>query len=498
MKQLALYVRSVCGGKYRALALVVMLAVMGGIAVAAPLPSRARIRRPVTATPDFSRPMRRSKEHETAKRKTQRPVIEARSERAGSRAVRGRSRARDVVAKRTEPLVTSRSRRGLQAREQRGVEQARVVKQEHEAREAQTRKALEAALERRPAVAASREAADGALSGESRVKGSATRTFAAKEEGGYATGVSTPDEDEPETVREVSQPVRGVKTEGSHEEDEVASADADASDDTESRGASAAPVRMGVAAPAAGKVLPTVSAKGAPTAATEDVLRAERSPGMDVLTRPSRQELAEEAVAPRLPGLYSREGKLIMPAPLKGSREILVHQNEMADAAGLNRILNDAELDRLRLHRQLVDFPESSALHVNPQLPQDRRCARPWTVRFAEDTSRAFYARFHEPLQLNSAVRTVSYQRRLERVNGNAAATTGEAASPHLTGQALDFGKRGMSLEELAWMRAYLLPLMQSGKLDVEEEFQQACFHISVYKSYERKKDDAGEVAELR
>jgi len=33
-------------------------------------------------------------------------------------------------------------------------------------------------------------------------------------------------------------------------------------------------------------------------------------------------------------------------------------------------------------------------------------------------------------------------------------------------------------------MRAYLLPLMNSGQLDVEEEFQQACFHISVYRSY--------------
>ncbi len=33
-------------------------------------------------------------------------------------------------------------------------------------------------------------------------------------------------------------------------------------------------------------------------------------------------------------------------------------------------------------------------------------------------------------------------------------------------------------------MRTYLRPLMQVGKVDVEEEFQQACFHISVYRSY--------------
>ncbi len=33
-------------------------------------------------------------------------------------------------------------------------------------------------------------------------------------------------------------------------------------------------------------------------------------------------------------------------------------------------------------------------------------------------------------------------------------------------------------------MRAYLQPLIDQGKIDVEEEFQQACFHISVYKAY--------------
>jgi hypothetical protein len=30
----------------------------------------------------------------------------------------------------------------------------------------------------------------------------------------------------------------------------------------------------------------------------------------------------------------------------------------------------------------------------------------------------------------------------------------------------------------------YLAPLMQAGMIDVEEEFQQACFHISVYRNY--------------
>ena len=48
----------------------------------------------------------------------------------------------------------------------------------------------------------------------------------------------------------------------------------------------------------------------------------------------------------------------------------------------------------------------------------------------------------------------------------------------------LDIAKHGLSLTEIAWLRGYLLPLVQEGKVDVEEEFQQSCFHISVYKRY--------------
>jgi hypothetical protein len=198
----------------------------------------------------------------------------------------------------------------------------------------------------------------------------------------------------------------------------------------------------------------------------------------------SASDMAQAAIQPRVFPMYTRTGRLIVPPPLRGSREVLVHQNQMANAAGLERIENDEDLDRLRFAHQLVEVAGTPALHVNPELPENRRLARPWTAKFASDIARAYYARFGQPLELNSAVRTISYQLRLQRVNGNAAAIEGETASPHLTGQAIDFGKRGMTMAQIAWMRMYLTPLMQSGMIDVEEEFQQACFHISVYRAY--------------
>ena len=201
--------------------------------------------------------------------------------------------------------------------------------------------------------------------------------------------------------------------------------------------------------------------------------------------RPQLDSVEDEARKPEvLPVLYNKRGRLIVPPPLRGSHEILVHQNEVADREGLDRIRDHADLMDMLNKRILVPVPVSYALSVDDKLPDDRRYCRPWTAQFLRNMARAHYARFHQPLQINSAVRTVEFQEKLIRINGNAAPAEGDTASPHLTGQAVDIAKHGLSRTEIAWMRGYLLPLIQEGKIDVEEEFKQACFHISVYKKY--------------
>jgi hypothetical protein len=182
--------------------------------------------------------------------------------------------------------------------------------------------------------------------------------------------------------------------------------------------------------------------------------------------------------------LYDSLGRLILPPPLYGSHEVLLHQNEMADRDGLTRIQDDAGLLDLRREKKLVPLPESSALTVDYRLPEDRRFARPWTAAFLSVLAGNYYAIFHTPIQVDSAVRTVAVQKRLVRTNGNAAPVTGDTASPHLTGQAVDIAKGGLTRIQIAWLRTYLQPLIDQGTIDVEEEFQQACFHISVYKSF--------------
>lgn len=170
--------------------------------------------------------------------------------------------------------------------------------------------------------------------------------------------------------------------------------------------------------------------------------------------------------------------------PLRGSRESLIRQNERSEAEGLERIEDEADLNDRIARKLLVALPVSSALTVNENLPEEFRYCRPWTARFLADLARAHDAVFHRPIVVSSAVRTIAYQRRLERVNGNAAPAEGDIVSPHLTGGTIDVAKQGLPRHELAWMRAWLGDLQAAGKIDVEEEFHQACFHITVYRNY--------------
>jgi len=173
-----------------------------------------------------------------------------------------------------------------------------------------------------------------------------------------------------------------------------------------------------------------------------------------------------------------------LPSPLRGTYDSLVRQNEKTEADSLERIEDDADLDDRIARKMLVPVPVSAALNINQKLPENRRYCRPWTARFLSDLARAHAAAFHGPLEVSSAVRTVEYQKLLMKVNGNATAAEGDIASPHLTGATIDIAKNVLSRKEVAWMRAWLLPLQTAGKIDVEEEFRQSCFHITVYKSY--------------
>lgn len=226
--------------------------------------------------------------------------------------------------------------------------------------------------------------------------------------------------------------------------------------------------------PVAGQIVGDRTIEGAPA--------ADRTFNTPAGTESTDTETPE--IAPPTETASLQMGGAGMPRSLRGSLASLERQNTRTEADGLERIENETDLTSRIEHRLLVPLPASSALTVNPSLLENHRYCRPWTAQFLADLARAHNAVFHRPIQVNSAVRTVEYQKRLMRTNGNAAQAEGDIVSPHLTGATIDIGKSGLTRQEIVWMRRQLMGLQQTGKIDVEEEFEQACFHITVYKSY--------------
>lgn len=172
------------------------------------------------------------------------------------------------------------------------------------------------------------------------------------------------------------------------------------------------------------------------------------------------------------------------PTPLKGSHESLVRQNEEIDRLQLGRIADDAELEQLIESKDLVSLPSSRFVRVDPRLDENRRFCRTWTRDFLNDIGEAYYKEFKQPLQVNSAVRTVSQQAKLTRHNGNAAPAEGPTASSHLAGLTVDIAKHGMTPKQRKWMQNYLLKLRDQQLVEAAEERKQAVFHVMVSERY--------------
>jgi Family of unknown function (DUF5715) len=166
------------------------------------------------------------------------------------------------------------------------------------------------------------------------------------------------------------------------------------------------------------------------------------------------------------------------------SRDSLLRQNEEIDRLDLPRIQDDAELEQLKASQDLVPIVAGPTLRFDPRLDPDRRYCRPWTREFLDDLSQAYFEKFHQSIQVNSAVRTVKVQNKLRRHNRNAAPAEGELASSHLAGITVDIQRRGLTREQIKWMEHYMMPLKSLALIEPEEERRQWVFHVAVSGRY--------------
>ncbi|HEY6467700.1 MAG TPA: DUF5715 family protein [Candidatus Acidoferrales bacterium] len=166
------------------------------------------------------------------------------------------------------------------------------------------------------------------------------------------------------------------------------------------------------------------------------------------------------------------------------SHESLLLQNAEINRLDLPRIQDENELEALKLSGDLLPIVAGETLRFDPRLDPSRRFCRPWTRDFVQDLSQAYYHRFHDQIQVNSAVRTVKVQKKLRRHNRNAAPADGDTASSHLAGLTVDLQRRGMTKEQIRWTERYLFYMKALGLVEPEEERHQWVFHIMVSGRY--------------
>lgn len=162
----------------------------------------------------------------------------------------------------------------------------------------------------------------------------------------------------------------------------------------------------------------------------------------------------------------------------------LREQNEAIDKMGLPRIKDRRALESMVAAGQLVPITQSRYVRVNPKLEADRRYVRPFVNAFLQELGREYFDHFEEPIQVNSAVRTIRTQISLMHWNRNAAPVHGEKASAHLAGVAVDLQRRGLNREEMEFIQQRLLRFSSLGMVIVEEELKQPCFHVVVTGEY--------------
>ena len=166
---------------------------------------------------------------------------------------------------------------------------------------------------------------------------------------------------------------------------------------------------------------------------------------------------------------------------LRGSPRSLANQNIEADREHLTR-LKESQIPVFKRKHLLVPLPAGRNVVVNRRLPPRYRYVRPWARNFLARLGGDFRHKFQAPIQINSALRSIEYQKKLRHRNGNAAmATAGLRQSSHPTGATVDIAKNGMSQKELGWMRSRLRKANRAKLAQATEEHKQPVFHVMIF-----------------
>jgi hypothetical protein len=144
----------------------------------------------------------------------------------------------------------------------------------------------------------------------------------------------------------------------------------------------------------------------------------------------------------------------------------------------LQRFQNEQEVKVAVQDGRLTALPIDDAVKIAPSLPSNRRYVLPMVNSFLVKLASEYYAEFHQPLVVDSAVRPVTVQKWLRRHNASAAPIHGETASSHMAGCTIDLSRK-MTKRQTQWLEMRLAYYMLARQAVLVEE-ESKCFHIMV------------------
>lgn len=177
------------------------------------------------------------------------------------------------------------------------------------------------------------------------------------------------------------------------------------------------------------------------------------------------------------------------PAVVKKDKIIYVKENiryadHLFEASSFNiPLINDYKsLDLLVSDGQLIEVPEEGNGYILQKLTYSRPVLHPEALTIMNEISDLFFSETSKKLSISSLTRTMHTQKKLSRVNSNAA--IGESA--HAYGAAFDIsysqynGVRGRNFTYEKKLQEILDSLVEEGKIYYIKEKSQPCFHVTV------------------
>jgi len=183
-------------------------------------------------------------------------------------------------------------------------------------------------------------------------------------------------------------------------------------------------------------------------------------------------------------------GNAQRPIALLGSRAKLEKQNRIAVRHDLSPMRSREQIRKMARSGRLVPIASRGVgFYIDPELERGTLThARPWVANFLAREGGHFDRAFPGArFKVTSLVRTIGYQRMLQRRNVNAArCDTPLTCSPHLTGSTLDISKKSLSSKQIRWMRNHLVALQRCNQVIAIEERVTNAFHVFVLPTFGR------------